>query len=270
MRQVVPLLETNARIGETSPVTALLTAAAAISTSPLLDGQHDLDAGRLPNSAATRVLADELHAERDGYEPPYGLSGYELNYGVPDRMADGPHHGWDGRDVGDLHEELIAPTGASTTDIGDPWSQAPSATETAANTPAAAALVDAGDAAALLLAESALLSQIEQHRQMASRESRVAGGEQSIAATLASTPDDPATRHVDEHHESVNAPQPHLALVDDAGAHAQVERSPAQALAASYPTAVTDVTATAAAAAASVPGSTSTKQTVNPQVVRSL
>lgn len=258
MRQVVPLLETNPRIGEPG------VRAGALAAS-VVDAQ---DVGRLPDTQATRVLAAELNAERDGHEPAYSLSGYELTYGVDDRMADGPHRGWDGRDLDEPHED-VASTTTSSTMPDNPWLEAP--TRLAAMQPTDLDLAAA--TTALLVGESALLTEMKAHRTAAAQQERLASVEQLTVRELTATADDRATKLVDEHADALAATGRHLTVVGGAGAHATYERTATQALAASFPSTMTETPLTVVATAAQQPTATvatraTRSETAKPTLVR--
>ena len=250
MRQVVPLLETDPRIGEPGLRAGAL---AATSTSTKLDDLNDfkdaraadLDAGRLPDDAATRVLRNALDEERDVYEPPRGLKGCERTHSVADRMADSPYLGWDDRDTDQLHEDLAASNTELEPAIANPRPDAPFRFN-------ALRPVDVV-AAALLVSDSALLTDIEAHRTAAAQHGHLAAPEQITARDLAATPEDRRTPIVDEHAQALSATDSHLSAVTDASARATFERTAEQALTASFPTPVTEVPAAAVAAAANAP-----------------
>lgn len=248
MRQVVPLLDTEPRIGEPGRRAGVLTAAPTSTELEDLDDLNDaraanLDAGRLPHSAATRVLEAELAAERDGDEPLHGLSGYELTYDVNDRMADGPHQGWDDRAGDELHEELTASAAAHEPVGTNPWAEAPAAFD-------ALRPVDVEAATALLVSETALLTEIAVHRTAAAQQEQLAATEQTTVRDLAATPDDLRTPLVDEHVQALSASDRHLSVVTDASAPVAFERTAEQAVTTSFPIPVTEVPPAAVVAAA--------------------
>ena len=180
------------------------------------DRPEALDDGRMPDTAQTRDLADELNEEHDGYEPPYGLSGYELKYGVQDRMADWPHRGFD--------DDPTMPTVSSEATVLD--------------------------ATTVLTIETVLLAEMEAHRDAAAHATSTAETQAHTADELAAVPDDLRTPRIDEHAEAVTQAQPHVAAGEAAATTATFERSAEHAIAASYPQALTDISAVSAAAGA--------------------
>ncbi|BEP13848.1 hypothetical protein acdb102_21590 [Acidothermaceae bacterium B102] len=272
IRKVVPLLETDPRIGDPSLRAGALAASAASTELEDPDGLDatraaDLDAGRLSGTAGTRVLAEELDAERAGHEPPHGLAGYELAYGVTDRRANDPHLGSDGRAVDDLHEGLATSTTAQEPVGTNPWAGSSSGFD-------ALGPVDVEAVTALLVSESALLTEIETHRTAAAQQERLAATERTTVRELAATHDDLQTPLVDEHTQALSATDRHLSVVTDASVHVAFDRSAKQALTASFPPAVTEVPASVVASVTNAPvtaaqAASVTKQAPKPMFVRS-
>ncbi|MDX6256634.1 MAG: hypothetical protein QOJ11_2968 [Frankiales bacterium] len=226
MRQVVPLLETNPRVGKAAPVRAALSQ----------DSNRDLglDEGRMPDTGQSRDLANELNTEYAGYEPPYRLSGYELKYGVEDRMAPWPHRGFD--------DDPTMPEATPASTVVDPMT--------------------------VIAVETVLLAEMEAHHDAAARATNTAAAENHLAEQLSATPDDLRSPRVDGHVEAVTQAQPHLVAVEAAGTTATFERNAEQAIASSYPRALTDVGAVAATAARTAPvdltATLATKQAAKP------
>ncbi len=109
-------------------------------------------------------------------------------------------------------------------------------------------IITAADTAALLLTESALLTEIEAHHPVVPRE-KAAANEALAAGENAATVDDSATRgvheHQDGHADGVRDSWPRLAVAVSAEGHVASGRSAVAALTASYPVALSDVSAVA-------------------------